>query len=325
VTPSETQAVSPSGRYLAFSYAAADSVHLALLDLTTRTLQRVHALAGTATYSLAWHPDSRQARLAFGYYRPVENGTRGPGSIRIATPGGKTRSVGCSAAREVLDWLPGGALATRTDDKLYVVAADGCATQASLDARRMHLTHYAPDGEQMAYIHRELRYDREAEDYVPDSSLVLSGPRGEKAKTLFKDKRHARHFRWSPTGAELALDVAVQESGHRQVVVYDGTRPTFLVPPNQTTADQLHPRWSPSGDRLAFTLRTATSTYAAVRVQGQTRRLGRTRGPVWGWLDERAVVVPGPDSVRVQTLSGTTRFTHPTPSTLLYVWRTPVS
>jgi len=323
VSAEEARAVSPSGRYLAFSYDTADSSHLALLDLTTQSLQRVHAVSGAATYSLDWHPD--QDRLAFGYYRPIENGTRGPGSIRVATPDGTTRSVGCSAAREVLHWLSDGTLATRTDDKLYVVAAEGCATQASLDARRMHLIHYAPDGRQMAYIHRELRYDRDAGEYVPDSSLVLSGPRGENTETLFGDKRHVRHPRWSPDGSELAFDVAVQESGRRQLVVYDGSRPTFLIPPDQTTADQVHPRWSPSGTRLAFTLRTGEETYAAVRVKGQTRRLGQTRGPVWGWLDERSVVVPGPDSIRVKTLNGTTRFAHPSPATILYVWSRPVS
>ena len=323
VEAKEARAVSPSGQYLAFSYATADSSRLALLDLTDQTLQRVHAVSGTATYSLDWHPD--QDRLAFGYYRPIENGTRGPGSIRVATPDGTTRSVGCSAAREVLHWLSDDALATRTDDKLYVVAAEGCATQASLDARRMHLIHYAPNGGQMAYIHRELRYDRDAGDYVPDSSLVLSGPRGENTETLFGNKRHVRHLQWSPDGSELAFDVAVQESGHRQVVVYDGSRPTFLIPPDQTTADQIHPRWSPSGSRLAFALRTAEGAYAAVRVKGQTRRLGRTNGPIWGWLDERSVVVPGPDSIRVKTLNGTTRFAHPAPDTLLYVWSRPLS
>ncbi len=317
------QTVSPTGRYLAFSYATADSSYLALLDLETRHLQRVHALAGAVTYSLAWHPN--QDRLAFGHYRPTENGTRGPGGIRVSTPGGTTRDVGCSAAREVLHWLSEDALATRTDDKLYVVATEDCATKASLDARRMHLIHYAPDGRQMAYIHRELRYDREAGDYVPDSSLALSDPQGKNAETLFGDERHVRHLRWSPDGSELAFDVAVQESGHRQLVVYDGTRPTFLISPEEATADQVHPRWSPSGRRVAFTLRTREGSYGAVRVKGQTRRLGFVDGAVWGWLDDRSVVVPGPDSVRVQTLNGTTRFTHPAPATLLHVWRSPVS
>ena len=160
---------------------------------------------------------------------------------------------------------------------------------------------------------------------MPDSSLVLSGPRGGNAETLFKDKRHARHLRWAPDGSELALDVRVEGSGHRQAVVYDGSRPAFLVPPDQTAADQVHPRWSPSGSRVAFTLRTTEGTFAAARTKGQTRRLGRTRGPVWGWLDDRSVVVPGPDSVRVQSLNRTTRYAHPAPATLLHVWRCPAS
>ena len=317
--------VSPTGRHLAFTYATDDSSHLALLDLTNNRLQHVHAAGGTVTYSLAWHPDSRRDRLAFGHFRPTTDGDRGPGGIRIATPEGTSRDVGCSTVREVLHWLPSGTLATRTDEKLYGVSPDNCATQTSLDARRMHLIHYSPDGAQLAYIHRELKYDRDAGDYVPDSSLVLSDPQGSNTDPLFGHERRVRHLRWAPDGSELAFDAQIEQSGHRQIVVYDGTRPTFLTDPEGTTADQIHPRWSPSGSRLAFTVRTSGSTYAAVRVKGQTRRLSLTKGPVWGWLDERSVVVPGPDSVRVQSLNGTTRFTHPAPATLLHVWQTPAS
>lgn len=313
-----SRAVSPSGRYLAVTYSTADSSHLSLLDLRTRRLERVHATAGPVTYSLAWHPD--QDRLAFGHYRPTEEDGRGPGGIQITGPDASPRDVGCSATREVLHWLSDGTLATRTAEKLYVVATADCATEASVDARRMYHVRYAPDGAQMAFIHRELVYDRSAGEYVPDSSLVLSDARGENQETLFGDERRVRHLRWAPDGSELAFDVAAEESGHRQVVVYDGNRPNFLTSPDATTADQVHPRWSPAGSRLAFTLRTDGETYAAVRVKGQTRRLGRTRGPVWGWLDEQSVVVPGPDSVRIQTLNGTTRFAHPTPATLLHVW-----
>ena len=319
-TATPARAVSPSEQYFAFTYATADSSHLALLDLATREVQHVHAAAGPVTYSLAWHPN--RDRLAFGHYRPQEDG-RGPGGLHVATPDGTTRDVGCSTVREVLHWLPDGALATRTADNLYVVDATDCATRASLDARRMHYIRHAPSGQQMAYIYRELKYDRDRGDYVPDSSLVLSDPRGESTETLFGDSRRARHHRWAPEAPELALDVRVEASGHRQVVVYDGSRPTFLVAPDQTTADQVHPRWSPSGNRLAFTLRAGTPPQATVRVQGQTRRLGPVDGAVWGWLDDRSVVVPGPDSVRIQSLTGTTRYAHPAPETLLHAWRRP--
>lgn len=317
------RAVSPTGRYLAFSYAAADSSYLALLDLTEATLQRVHTSPDRVTYSLAWHPN--RDRLAFGHYRPTESGEQGPGDIRVALPGGTTRDLGCETVREVLHWLPNGSLAARTEDTLYLVATEDCSTRASQDARRMYHIHHAPEGRRMAYIYRELRYDRPAGEYVPDSSLVLSDAQGQNEETLFGDKRQVRHLRWSPDGSELAFDMETEDSPHRQIVVYDGNRPVFVVPPPQTTSDQLFPRWSPTGDRLAFTLRTADGPQAAVRIQGRTQRLGPVEGAAWGWLDNRSVVVSGPDSLRIQTLNGATRYTQPTPDALLHVWTRPVS
>ncbi|PSQ69049.1 MAG: hypothetical protein BRD31_06470 [Bacteroidetes bacterium QH_2_64_26] len=87
-----SQAVSPSGRYLAVTHSTADSSHLSLLDLTPQHLNRVHASIAPVTYSLAWHPD--QDRLAFGYYRPTEDDGRGPDGIQIAGPDEPPRDVG---------------------------------------------------------------------------------------------------------------------------------------------------------------------------------------------------------------------------------------
>lgn len=317
------RAASPSGRYLAFSYATTDSSHLALLDLTAPvSLQTLHADASPVTYSLAWHP--AQARLAFGYYRPSSNGVRGPGGLRIATPDGSTRNVGCRAAREVLHWFSDGSLAARDDEQLYVVASSDCATLASRDARRMHHVTYAPTGQRMAFIHRELHYDRSAHEYVPDSSLVLSAPRSEESETLFGDDRAVRHLRWAPDGSELAFSMEVDTSRHRQIVIHDGSRTFYAVPPDEVTADQAHPRWAPDGGRLAFTLRTAHGPVAATRVKGQTRRLGPVEQAVWGWLDDRTVVLPGPDSLRVRTVGGRTRYARRAPATLIHVWRRPL-
>jgi Tol biopolymer transport system component len=314
------RARSASGRYLAFSYTTADSVHLALLDLTRQTLQSVDARDASATYSLAWHPQAD--RLAFAYYEPARSGTRGPGDVFVAPPDSAARDVGCSAAREVLDWLPDGSLATRNDEKLYVVAPADCATRAAADARRMHHATYPPSGDRLAYIHRELTYERSTNEYTPDSSLFLSDARGRDAEKLFGFERRVRHLRWAPNGSELAFDARVEASGHRQVVTYsvDSDRTVYLTPPKQATADQVHPRWSPSGGRVAFTLRGRSGTTAAVRVEGQTRRFGPVDGAVWGWLDDRTLVVPGPDSLRVETLDGQTRYTHPAPATLLHAW-----
>jgi len=314
------RARSASGQYLAFSYTTADSVHLALLDLTQQTMQFLDSRAAPVTYSLAWHP--RDDRLAFGYYEPAQSGTRGPGDIFVATSDGGTRDVGCSAAREVMDWLPDGTLATRNDKKLYLVAPEDCATQAAADAQKMHHATYAPSGDHLAYIYRDLAYDRDNREYVPDSSLFLSDARGGNAEKLFGDEREVRHLRWAPAGSELAFDTRVEASGARQIAVYntEEDRTVFLTPPNQVRAQQVHPRWSTEASHVAFTLRGEGEATAAVRVEGQTRRFGPVDGAVWGWLDDRTLVVPGPDSLRIETLDGQTRYTQPVPARLIHVW-----
>lgn len=313
------RAVSPSGRYVALSYTA-DSTHLGLLDLQTQTLQPLHAKASNAVYSLSWHPTNDT--LAFGVYTPTEEGKRGPGTIRWATPDGIHRSVGCRAAREVLSWTPEGHLATRDNSNLYVVATDDCATQASLDIRKKHHLTYSTDGSTLAYILRDLEYDRSAGEYVPDSTLYVSDTRGDDAQALFGDARRARHLQWAPHGAKLAFDVRSEDDVRRHVVVYnaDADRTSYVVPPAATvTADQVDPRWSPDGVRVAFTRQRASGMTAVVRVKGQTRSLGATTGPVWGWADDQHVVVPGPDAWRITTLGGQTVHTLPRTVALVYV------
>lgn len=314
------RAASPSERYLAFRYATADSAHLALLDLTDGRLQPIDAHAGGAAYSLAWHPEDD--RLAFGVYEPNEDDGRGPGTIRTATPDGAAQSVGCSAAREVLAWLPSDVLAARNDDDLYTVAPDDCATATSTDARRMHEATYAPSGDHLAYIRRELTYDSDAGEYTPDSSLYVSDAQGEDGTEVLSPDRRPRHLRWAPDGSELALDVHTEKSGQRQIVVYSEAddRTIYLTPPSDATSDQMHPRWSPDGTYVAFTQGRGADAQAAVRIEGQTRTLGPVDGAVWGWTDDQTVVVPGPDSVRAQSIDGTTRYAHPAPATLIHAW-----
>lgn len=313
------QAVSASDRYIAFSYTSTDSSHLALLDRTNQTIQSIDARRTPVTYSFAWHSD--EDRLAFGYYTPASSGTRGPGAIHVATPDGSTRNVGCTAAREVLHWLSDGALATRNDDRLYVVSPSDCATRASADARRMHQATYAPDGQRLAYIHRELTYDRDAADYTPDSSLYLSDQHGQHAEELFGPDRQVRHLTWAPDGSELAFDTHVQASARRQIATYNvgSERTVYLTPPEQTRADQVHPRWSPSGNHLAFVRRTDGRHTAAVRVDGQTRQFGPVTGPVT-WLDDQTLILRGPDSLRVQSITGDDRYAQPAPANLIDVW-----
>ena len=317
------QATSPDGAQLAFSYATADSARLAVLDLRSLEIRHVDARAQPTTYSLAWHP--KDGRLAYGYYTPAEDGSRGPGSLRVARPDGSTRSVGCRAVREVLHWLPTGALAGRDEDTLYLVAPSDCATQASTDARRFNDPAYAPGGTELAYIYYELTYNRSTGQYQPDSSLYLSDPAGQSGTQLLGPERRVRHVRWSPDGTELAFDAQLDTTDRRQIAIYslDTDRTVYLVPPGAAgRADQVQPRWSPSGTTVGFVHQSAQGRFAAARVQGQTRRFGRTAGPVH-WIDEQTLAVPGPDSLRVTSLTGNVVHTQPAPAAVIHAWRLP--
>ena len=316
-----TQALSPDGSLLAVSYAAGDSTRLALIDRAGPTFREVHGVAGAATYSLAWHPGGE--RLAIAYYTPTSNGTRGPGDVLTVRPGSSPQRVGCRAAREVLRWFANGTLATRDDDNMYVVTENGCATQASFDARRIHDATYSARGEQLAYIHRELNYDRTEGAYRPDSTLTLSGPDGQSTDVLFGDERAARHLRWAPEAAELAFSAQLDDAPRRHIMIYNATqdRVLFLVPPNQATpGDQVHPRWSPSGSVLAFTQRADGASTAAVRVEGQTRQLGSTMGPIAGWIDDQTLVLHEASQLRVVDLNGNERYARPAPSAFVHGW-----
>jgi len=314
-------ALSPDGSLLAVSYAADDSTHLALIDRAGPTIQQVHGVPGAATYTLAWHPGAE--RLAIAYYTPTSDGTRGPGDVLTVRPGSTPQRIGCSAAREVFHWFANGTLATRDDNNVYVVAENGCATQASFDARRMHEATYSANGERLAYMYRELNYDRDAGAYRPDSSLTLSAPDGLGSEVLFGDERAARHLRWAPEAAELAFSARLDDAPRRHIMIYNTAqdRVLFLVPPNQAApGDQVHPRWSPSGNVVAFTRRAGGTSTAVVRVEGQTRPLGSTMGPVAGWIDDQTLVLHDASQLRVVDLNGNERYARPAPSAFLHGW-----
>lgn len=319
-----TRVPSPDRSLIAVSYTSNDSTRVALIDRDGPTFQPVHSVPGEATYSLAWHP--ADGRLAMAYYTPSSDGARGPGDVLTVRPGDTPQQVGCRAAREVLHWVEAGTLAARDNDNIYLVASESCATRASFDARRVHGATYSANGEHLAYIYRELNYDRGAGAYRPDSSLTLSAFDGQNSEVLFGDERAARHLRWAPEADELAFSARLDDAPRRQIMIYNATqdRVLFLVPPGQSApGDQAYPRWSPSGSYIAYTQRTNGSSTAMVRIDGQTRQLGPTQGPIAGWIDDRMVVVQDGSRLRVVSLNGAERYARPAPKAFLHGWVTP--
>lgn len=308
----------PNHEAVAFTYATSDSVHLARYTPGNDHIEPVDAQAAPATYSIAWHPDDDT--FAYGVYTPTNDGNRGAGTIRIAEDG-TTRSVGCGASTEVLTWLPNGDLAVRDDENLYVVAADGCATQSTLDIRRIHHMTYDASRTRLAYIQRTLEYDRSANEYRPDSSLYVSQADGTQENQLFSNDRAPRHATWAPNTLELAA--SVEEEGARRIVISDieAEETSFLIPPNSAPEGaQQHPRWSPTGDAVAFVLASGSRLQAAVHQAGSTNLLMPTTGPAWGWIDSQTLVLPANDGLTLVDLNGSPIHTLPAEATLVGAW-----
>lgn len=310
----------PARNAVAVTYTTPDSVHLARYTHGAPGIQPVDARARPATYSVAWHPE--RDLLAYGVYTPTAEGNRGPGTIRIAE-GGTTRSVGCSASSEVLAWTADAQLSVRNDDTLYLVSSRDCATQARLDVRRHHHMTYDASGAYLAYIYRELEYNRDADAYQPDSSLYVSNAAGANETRLFGDARAPRQAAWAPETPELA--VSVSEDNARRLVLYNAAeeRTTFLIPPaTAPEGAQRHPRWAPDNSTVAFTL-AADTVNAAVYQANATTVLRRVTGPAWGWIDAQTLVLPTQDGLALVRPDDRLLYTLPPETALIGGWPAP--
>lgn len=203
-------------------------------------------------YTGAWSRDA--SRFHFGYYLPVEAGM-GAGDIQTfdRTTGSST-SVGCSASKAVLAELSDGSLLVRNTDNLYQVDATGCGTLRSVDARKLYHVKASPDGAYLAYILRDLVFNREKRAYEPDSTLYIESTTGSDPIKVIGDKYSPRNLAWSSDGAELLYDVAPPGGeAQRAVSVYvvADARSSYVLPPSGSNA-VTHGRFSPSGRHVLF-------------------------------------------------------------------------
>ena len=203
-------------------------------------------------YTGAWSKDA--SRFHFGYYLPVDGGM-GAGDIQtLDRASGSINSVGCSASKAVLAELPDGSLLVRNTDNLYQVEAEGCGTLRSVDARKMYHVQASPDGERLAYILRDLVFNREKRSYDPDSTLYIESTSGSDPLKIIGDSYSPRNLAWSSDGAELLYDVAPPGGEARRAVsiyVVADARSSYLLPPSGSTA-ATNGHFSPSGRHVLF-------------------------------------------------------------------------
>lgn len=296
----------PQGDAVALVYQTPDSTTLMLLDGADE--RWLHSVAGEAVYTLAWTASGDA--LAFGFYTPVQEGDvtkMGAGGVRTVTLDGSVENVGCSASKAVHVWLPNGDLVTGNDDNHYVVDAQNCATKSTFPLRKRRAVQYAPGGEHMSYIFRDLVYNRERRAYEPESTLFVAELGGLDEERLMTDRFRARNMAWSPDGTQLAFDVRSPDNeAIRQVAIHDVTRgqTSYLIPPadGQEFSDT-RAVWSPAGGRMVFDRAYPDGTlqkvvYTTLNLQSRVVAVsdaGAGAIRTVGWADDDTLVLGYPD------------------------------
>lgn len=246
-------------------------------------------------YSGAWSEDGN--RFHFGHYLAAGN-TMGAGGIETwDRPADEVRSVGCSASKVVLSALPDGSLLVRNTDNIFQVAADGCRTLRTVDARKLHHVTPSPDGKHLAYILRDLVYNRDRRAYEPDSTLYIESTAGSEPVKVIGDKYSPRNLSWSLNGAELIYDVAPPSAdAMRSVSVYAVTdgRSSYLLPPSSSQA-MTHGELSPNGRHALIRVTADGQSDWQVKLAGsqfaQSIPLPESTLTSIGWISDELLLV----------------------------------
>ncbi|NNE69170.1 MAG: hypothetical protein HKN29_02275 [Rhodothermales bacterium] len=307
----EVSQVWPGGVDGAVLVAAADGDSTRILRVDDQGIHSLHAVSGSVVYTAVWSSDGSEA--AFGYYRPMGNASpgrpaMGQGDILTVSTEGVER-VGCSASRAVLAWAPDGRLLVRNTNNLYLVTRDGCDTAATVDARRMHGLTVSPDAAHLAFVHRELEYNRSTRQYEADSTFRLTNLQGQNPKTIVSFRYRPKRLSWKPDGSELAFDVEAAEGAGRAISIFNLASGTtaFLHPP-ATDWDEFAPVWSPGGERIAYLRGDEGGLHSVwVRKFESTfpESIPESEGAeIVAWVDDNALAFRGPSGmVRVYDLS----------------------
>lgn len=255
----------PVGQAVATWTVGPDSSRVHLVDRRTSTVRQLWDGPTDEHVSLAWSADGR--RLYAGHHAgsPANMGPGGILRVDVApanqsfpdstiTAGG-VHDVGCTASKVVLAVRPDGSLLVRGTDNLYVVESDGCATLETIDARRMHSLAASPTGRHLAYIYRELVYNRQARAYEPDSTLYVYALDGSEPVKVIGDRYAPRNPVWSHDGMQLGYDVRPPDGDGRRTVsawsVEDG-QSGYVIPPGAAAGSVTHVRFAPGSAVVAF-------------------------------------------------------------------------
>lgn len=305
-----------AGRDVIVQLVEGDVARLAALS-PDGSLTTIHEMESDARYTVSWSPSGD---LAFAYEGESQRG------VGIRRADGEISNVGCRASSKALGWASADRPVVGDGQNHYVVEAQGCATVARVDARKMHEAAFNPSRPLVAYILRELAYDRPNRQYVPDSSLYVSNVDGSDPKLVVGDRYKPHRPAWSPDGVDLAFDARLPDDpGRRLISIYDADlgSSAFLNPDAvESTMSEWNPHWSPGGRNIAYLQRDPRGEdRVAVRsLDGSfVTVVGESGETIARWIDENYLVVSNGTSERVVSTDGSTSIDGPDHASILLI------
>ncbi len=325
-------ALSPDKARMAVGYTAADSARLAVVDVATGSVKRIHAAAKTYVYTLAWSPDGN--RLAVGYYTERRVGREtlpGRGDVVIASLDGRTARVGCEASKMVYAWVAPDTIVVGDGSDLYSVDTDGCRSDASIRLQGKRSVTFSPDGKRVFYY--GTGQVRRGTRTVAVTELYVANANGGNARRIIGDPYDPQHARWSPDGSKLAFDVRPPNAATlRHIAVFDLAQQRVRFFPSQTpegTPRDANPFWVPNGTSLVHDrtiggktekiLRTLALDPSVVQTEPTVLLSGAPVGTVWGWADASHLVVTADQWVKLVSMDGALTYQMPGGRTVLDV------
>lgn len=293
----------PNLFWTALTVKKGESTYLALVG-SNGAYRELHGPATAAEYSAVWAPTGDS--LLFGFRSVDQSGV----SV-FSTGSRQTRDVGCSVSDIALSWGQQDWFIVGDGTNHYVVERGNCGTIESIDARKRHEVVFGPVGKRVAYILRELEYDRQDREYRPDSSLYIADAVGTHPVLIAGDRYRPHRPSWRRDGLLLAFDARLLDEPDRRLIsIYDvaDARSTFLNPEAvDSKLSEWNPKWSPSGGAIAY-LQSSNGGQPLVAVRRMSSSFTTTVGAAGerfaGWLDDSRLILRGNGRTRVVGLDG---------------------
>ncbi|MDZ4699414.1 MAG: hypothetical protein SH809_06900 [Rhodothermales bacterium] len=243
-----------AGDRLALAFIRNDSTHLALVDLTEDRVQTAPLAPRAREVTLAWRGD--YGALAIGFFLREGEAMGAGGLVVVDVASMDVRPSGCRTSTVVYGWAEEDRLVVGDGKTIVAVDAATCATRSSLSLLKKHEVAVSPTGRHVAYVLRELEYNREKRAYEPDSTLMVAAIDGSNERAVAGSRYHPRNLSWSPDGTKLAFDVTSQtDPALRHLAVYDvaAGEATFIVRATDAVLpSESRPVWSPDGAFMAY-------------------------------------------------------------------------